>query len=340
MILLLCFDLRRRGGIERLSLQVRDALERHGTTVKVISTRRLGPGTLGRWLGRCVFVLQLLWWQLRAQQVLSMHVLLLKPALWLHTKRLSCWLHGLEVWGTAGDNHALELKRCQNLIASSHFTVEQLSFKPKRSAVVHPMADLINAEQQPAPIPSQLRLLTVARMCSHENYKGHELILDALAQLPAEIHWQVVGDGDQRPQLEAQVERLGLTNQVQFSGSLNDDELRQAFAGCSVFVMPSRFGIEANGVATGEGFGIVYLEAALAGRASIACDQGGQTDFIVDGDTGWLIPPDTNALKATLSELLHHPQEIQRRGALARARALKHFGQERFDQSLLQALEI
>ena len=65
MILLLCFDLRRRGGIERLSLQVRDALERHGTTVKVISTRRLGPGTLGRWLGRCVFVLQLLWWQPR-----------------------------------------------------------------------------------------------------------------------------------------------------------------------------------------------------------------------------------------------------------------------------------
>ena len=69
------------------------------------------------------------------------------------------------------------------------------------------MADLINPEQQSAPIPSQLRLLTVARMCSHENYKGHELILDALAQLPAEIHWQVVGDGDQRPQLEAQVEK-------------------------------------------------------------------------------------------------------------------------------------
>ena len=46
MILLLCFDLRRRGGIERLSLQVRDALERHGAKVKVISTRRLGSGTV------------------------------------------------------------------------------------------------------------------------------------------------------------------------------------------------------------------------------------------------------------------------------------------------------
>ena len=47
--------------------------------------------------------------------------------------------------------------------------------------------------------------------------------------------------------------------------------------------MPSHFHIGGNGEATGEGFGIVYLEAALAGRASIACDQGGQTDFIVDG---------------------------------------------------------
>ena len=46
MILLLCFDLRRRGGIERLSFQVRDSLNRHGTTVKVISNRRLGQGTL------------------------------------------------------------------------------------------------------------------------------------------------------------------------------------------------------------------------------------------------------------------------------------------------------
>ena len=93
-------------------------------------------------------------------------------------------------------------------------------------------------------------------------------------------------------------------------------------------------------MATSEGFGIVYLEAVLAGRASIACDQGGQTDFILDGETGWLIPPNANALRDTLSDLLHHPQEFQRRGALARARALKHFGQERFDQSLLQALEI
>ena len=133
---------------------------------------------------------------------------------------------------------------------------------------------------------------------------------------------------------------LGLTNQVQFSGSLNDQELLQAFQDCSVFVMPSRFEIKANGDATGEGFGIVYLEAALAGRASIACDQGGQTDFIIDGECGWLIPPDVSALTSVLTKLLEKSDEIERRGQMARARALQHFGSERFDQALCQAIEV
>ena len=340
MILLLCFDLRRRGGIERLSLQVRDSLRRQGHRVQVISTRRLGHGALGRWLGRCAFVLQLLWWLPRAQQVLSMHVLLLKPALWLKPQQLSCWLHGIEVWGAAGREHAGDLQRCQQLIASSQFTLNQLSFRPQRAAVVHPMADLIDAELKPTPIPAELRLLSVARLCSQENYKGHELILQALAQLPAAIHWHVVGDGDQRPPLEAEARSLGLTQQVQFSGSLNDQELREAFENCSLFVMPSRFEIKPNGDATGEGFGIVYLEAALAGRASIACDQGGQTDFIIDGESGWLIPPEVSALTSVLSNLLESSDEIKRRGQMARARALEHFGCERFDQALGQTIEV
>lgn len=339
MILMLCFDLRRRGGIERLSLQVCDSLKRQGHRVQVISTRRLGPGGLGRWLGRCAFVLQLVWWLPRAQQVLSMHVLLVKPALWLKPQQLSCWLHGIEVWGAAGRKHAVDLQRCQRLIASSQFSLNQLSFRPQSAAVVHPMADLIDSELKPTATPKELRLLTVARLCSQESYKGHDLILQALAQLPAAIHWHVVGDGDQRPQLEAEVMALGLTNQVQFSGSLNDQELQEAFKNCSVFVMPSRFGIEPNGDATGEGFGIVYLEAALAGRASIACDQGGQTDFIIDGECGWLIPPEVSSLTSILSKLLKDSGEIERRGQLARTRALEHFGRARFDQALSQAIE-
>ena len=340
MILLVCFDLRRRGGIETLSRQVLNSLQRQGYQVKVVSTYRLGPGKLGRWLGRIYFLSQLLWRLPQAQTVLSMHVLLVAPVLLLKPQQLLCWIHGLEVWGAAGRQHAKDLQRCHRLIASSQFSLKQLSFRPERAVVVHPMADLIDAAQKPTPLPPQLRLLTVARLCSQENYKGHGLILQALAQLPAAIQWHVVGDGDQRPQLEEEAVALGLKSQVEFSGSLNDQELREAFENCSVFVMPSRFEIKPNGDATGEGFGIVYLEAALAGRASIACDQGGQTDFIIDGESGWLIPPDISALTSVLSDLQQNPAEIKRRGELARSMALEQFGLERFDQVLSQAIEV
>ena len=100
MILLLCFDLRRRGGIERLSLQVRDALERHGTTVKVISTRRLGPGssrTLAWSLRLCAAVALV---AAQGSTGAEHACAAAETCLWLHNQRLSCWLHGLEVWGT------------------------------------------------------------------------------------------------------------------------------------------------------------------------------------------------------------------------------------------------
>ena len=79
MILLLSFDVRRRGGIERLTLQVQKSLEATGHTVQLLTPQRVGPGALGRQLGRLWFLLQLLPALLRSQQVLSMHVLMLKP---------------------------------------------------------------------------------------------------------------------------------------------------------------------------------------------------------------------------------------------------------------------
>jgi hypothetical protein len=62
MILLLSYDVTRRGGIERLTLQVRDALLKQGLTVKVLCPRARGPGQLGRWLGRLGFLLALGLW--------------------------------------------------------------------------------------------------------------------------------------------------------------------------------------------------------------------------------------------------------------------------------------
>lgn len=353
MILLLSFDVRRQGGIERLSLQVQSSLERRGEQVVLLCPQRLGAGPLGRLLGRLAFLICLGWWLPQAQHILCMHALLLKPVLWLQplrpqTQQLFCWLHGIEVWGAALQPVAGALRRCAGLVASSSFTRDQLvagsdSWPPIQ--VVHPMADLIEACEAADPLPEGLRLLTVARMDAGERYKGHRLILQGLRQLkescvlPETLQWRVVGQGNDRQALEQQCEDWGLTPWVRFLGGISDAALKQELRSCSLLLMPSAFAIEADGRSCGEGFGIVYLEAAQAGRASIACTLGGQSDLIVHGSTGWLIQPDPNELAELLLQLAEDPQALVTAGERAQKRAMTRFSQASFDQALAAALQ-
>ena len=352
MILLVTYDVRRPGGIERLSLQVFEQLQRLGLQPRLLATRHIGPGLFGRWLGRLWFLLQLLWWLPQAQSVFSMHVLLLKPlrlrALFpgLAARPLYCWLHGIEVWGKALAAARRDLRACTALAASSSFTAQQvregLSVCPPIT-VVHPCSDLQFPEEIPAPgLP--LRLLTVARLDAGERYKGHDQILDALhrlqqqGDLDPELRWIVVGDGDDRQRLQDKALRLGLAAQIDWRGRLSDQQLIEEFLSCSVFVMPSGFSIDAAGQATGEGFGIAYLEAAMAGRASIGALCGGQQDLIIDGETGWLVSAVDQSLLELLRRLSSDSLPLEKAGRQAYKRASALFSGEAQRQSLMRLL--
>ena len=352
MILLVTYDVRRRGGIERLSLQVRDALRQVGHPCRLLATRRLGPGPVGRLAGQAWFLLQLAWWLPRSQLVFSMHALLLRPIRLLaaipglrpvRQGRL-CWLHGIEVWGANLPPLLSDLHRCDGLAASSGFSRDQvlpLLGEQPPIAVIHPCAEDLPAEQagdsllgtQAAGLapPPGLRLLTVARMVRQERYKGHELILEALALLrqggllDPGLRWRVVGSGDDRPRLQERARALGLESQIDWLGGLGDGELQREYRLCSLVVMPSAYGLLSDGTAQGEGFGITYLEAALAGRASIAADRGGQTDLIIDGQTGWLVPPRPQPLANLLARLQRDPEAVRACGARARRHAETSF---------------
>ena len=352
MILLLSFDVRRQGGIERLTCQVLSSLKNQGQQVRLLTPRRLGPGAVGRLLGRARFLLELAWFLPQCSSILSMHVLLLRPLAWLQPLRsrpqpLRCWIHGIEVWGEAAERLGPLLRRCDQLIASSHVTRARLlegngPWPP--ISVVHPMADLIDPSQPNQPLPPALRLLTVARMDRSEQYKGHELVLQALrlllqnGQLPDQLRWQVVGSGDVRGRLESLSQEWGLQHWVCFLGSLSDADLEGELRHCSVMVMPSAYGIQSDGRACGEGFGIVYLEAAQAWRASIACRQGGQSDLIVDGENGWLIEPRADALATLLHELATSADLLASAGAAAHSRAQTSFSAQCFQAKLATSL--
>ncbi|MBD2550983.1 glycosyltransferase family 4 protein [Microcystis elabens FACHB-917] len=366
MILLVSYDVRRRGGIERLSLQVRDGLRQAGHPCRLLSTRRLGPGLAGRLAGQAWFLLQLAWWLPRSQLVFSMHALLLRPIRLLQDlpglhprgQGLLCWLHGIEVWGANLPPLLADLRRCDGLAASSGFSRDQvrpLLGEQPPIAVIHPCAEAVPAEPAGDSLlgaqasglapPPGLRLLTVARMVRQERYKGHELILEALALLrqggllDPGLRWRVVGSGDDRPRLQERARALGLEAQIDWLGALGDGELQREYRDCSLVLMPSAFALLHDGTAQGEGFGITYLEAALAGRASIAADRGGQTDLIIDSQTGWLVPPEPQALADLLQHLQLDPGLVRACGERARQQAQRCFSSDLQRQRLARLVE-
>jgi glycosyltransferase involved in cell wall biosynthesis len=171
-------------------------------------------------------------------------------------------------------------------------------------------------------------MLTCARMHNADRFKGIDQTIRALPRLLEsipDVRYIVVGDGDDRGELEKLAQQTGVSARVEFRGNLSRSELAEAYRSCSVFVMPSRK----------EGFGIVFLEAAFFGKPSIGGAHGGTPEVIQDGSTGWLVQNgDHDQLAQVLTTILQDRETIARAGAAARTRLQERFLFENFRDSL------
>lgn len=164
---------------------------------------------------------------------------------------------------------------------------------------------------EPPPDPEARRrepptILTVARLS--QLHKGHDVMLRAVAllreRMPA-VRWIVLGGGPLRSRFEAEAHRLGVGAAVRFLGSVSDEERDGWLRRAHVFAMPSRV---PDGERGGEGFGIVYLEAAAHALPVVAGAEGGALDAVLPGRSGLLVDPrDPVAVARALEQLLADP---------------------------------
>jgi phosphatidylinositol alpha-1,6-mannosyltransferase len=153
-----------------------------------------------------------------------------------------------------------------------------------------------------------------------EPSKGHDVMLRALplirARLP-QVQWVVIGDGPLRPRYERMAHAFGVSEQVRFVGALQDDERDSWFDAAHLFAMPSRL----SSTGGGEGFGIVYLEAAAHNLPVVAGNVGGAVEAVLDGVTGVLVDPtDHLAVADAITDLLLDPKRAERLGRAGAAR--------------------
>ena len=134
------------------------------------------------------------------------------------------------------------------------------------------------------------------------------LAIDAIAVLIScghELPLTIVGDGPERPALERQVERLGITSFVHFAGAVSGSEVAGYLATADVMIFPAQ----------GEGFGLAAAEALMSGVPVVACwDGGGVLDVVPEAGAGRLTLPSPDPMADTVLDLLGDPDRL----ALAR----------------------
>lgn len=160
----------------------------------------------------------------------------------------------------------------------------------------------------------ETRLLSVGMLVPR---KGHDLLVDALAQL-RHLPWRltIVGDDTRDPAtaqaLRARIAAAGLDGRIALTGAVDVATLEALWAGADVFVLASRH----------EGYGMAYAEAVARGLAVIGTTAGAIAEA-VPAAAGLLVPPDdVAALRGALERMISDDTARARCAAGARAAAV------------------
>ncbi len=165
-------------------------------------------------------------------------------------------------------------------------------------------------------LQDRLVFLTLGRLIER---KGVDRMLETLARLEGELpawHYMVVSDGPYRGRLEALTDELGLREKVTFTGYIEREELPIYYNLCDVFAMPNR---EVEGDGAGalsvEGFGTVFVEAAVCAKPVIAGRSGGAVFAVYDGVNGIVVDPDDVGDISRAVQRLADPSTRERMGS-------------------------
>jgi phosphatidyl-myo-inositol dimannoside synthase len=249
-----------------------------------------------------------------SQIVLAAHPYLALPAaqLKLLNPKLKMIVisHGVEVWKRLPVLRQLAFRQADLFMAPSRYTIDKIveihgirAEKTRRLAwPVNPVfLELAGkAERLPAPaaFPDGLVLLAVARLMAKERYKGVDQLMQAVARLAPRhpsLQLAVVGRGDDFARHQELAAELGIASRVRFFDNISPAETAACYSRCDVFALPS----------TGEGFGLVFLEAMAFGKPVIGAAAGGVTDIIKHGQNGLLVRAgDLDELIQALERLL------------------------------------
>lgn len=237
------------------------------------------------------------------------------------------------IFGFGGHYIRPALNRARLVLAMSQDmkeTLVRLGVSDEKILIHHPNGVDLNRfafRLRLPPVARPVRVLTVASL---EERKGLVYLIrawqDVVRRYPM-AHLRIVGDGQLRKQLAAEVGRLGLAGSIEMAGQVAHTDLVDQFEWADLFCLPSV--TAANG--DKEGIPSVLVQAQACGLPTVSTWHAGIPEVVIDGGTGYLVPErDSIRLAQRLIELIANPDLWAAIGSAGR----KHVEQQ-FDARVL-----
>lgn len=252
-------------------------------------------------------------------------------------------VYGIDAWDIQDKARINGLKAAEKIISIGEYTRDRIVTEQKISRESIPLlpvtfdASQFIIQSKPQYLLDRYQLdknqhiiLTVARLAGGDRYKGYDQIIQSLPiirqQIP-NIHYLLVGKGNDRDRVESMIDANNVRDCVTLTGFVSDEELGDHYNLCDVFAMPSK----------GEGFGIVYLEALACGKPTIGGNQDGAIDALCHGKLGALVDPDdVDEIAQTIIQILQstYPNPLMYQPESLRQEVIDTFGFEQFQKTL------
>ena len=178
-------------------------------------------------------------------------------------------------------------------------------------------------------------IVSVARLVEKKGLTyGIQAIANLLKKHPElQIRYQIVGDGILKQQLEAQIEDLQMSKEIELLGWQEQQQVRAIIARADIILAPSVTGD--NGDC--EGIPVSLMEAMAQEIPVVSTYHSGIPELVEDGVSGYLVQErDVTALTAKLEHLIAHPELRQRMGRAGRTKVMHEYNVERLCDRLIE----
>ena len=203
---------------------------------------------------------------------------------------------------------AAGLGECRALFAISHNVAARLQrFNGLTAEPLYPPIRLRGLRPLAEDEADDGTILSVARL---DAAKRVDLLIEALALTRTPINARLVGTGPEEERLRRLARERGVADRVEFLGGVSDDEVVACYNRCrAVYYAP-----------VDEDYGYATVEAFTAGRPVLtATDAGAIREFVRDGATGAVVPPEPAAFAVVLDRWNHDAATARRLGHAGRA---------------------